>query len=299
MEILNFYQILFLIILVVIMVFVIGRMSWQEGWKQFEKHGLKEDTSSLISRANKLIDQADSKEKVIELINIYEDILKIETTNQEALVELYNFCFLFGYGYTDNKEEKTKYYLKTIKYSEQFMYSNPGFKLLADKGERTWEACRVLSTREMEAMGYWYLAVGAYWKECRGVWGKLINIQWPIRIKKVLVRMMAIDPKWLNGIPYYLWANYYAVAPGIVGGDLKKAEEYYKKAIELGPNMLNYRRSRAYFFYTKMKDRESFKRDLEWVISQDPHKAGLSYPWNAFIQRDVKKGLANIDNYFR
>ena len=282
MEILNFHQ-----------------MSWQEGWEQFEKPCVKGDISSLISKTDKMIEQADSKEKVIELINIYEEIIKIDPTNRKALIELYSFCFLVGYGYADNKEEKKEYFLKTIKYSEQFMYSNPEFKLLADKGDGVWEACRVLSVREMEAMSYWYMSVGLYWKECQGVGGKLINIQWPIRIKKVIVRMMEIDPTWLNGVPYYLWANYYANAPGIVGGDLKKAEEYYKKAIELGPNMLNYRRSRSYYLYTKKKDRESFKRDLEWVISQDPHKAGLSYPWNAFIQHDAKNGLANINNYFR
>ncbi|MBN1365665.1 MAG: hypothetical protein JW976_12720 [Syntrophaceae bacterium] len=306
MNFLNFYQILFLIILGAIVIYATGRMSWQEGWKQLEKPSLKGDVPSIIDRAKKMIDQANSKEKVIELINLYEGILKIEPANQEVLTELCSFCFLVGFGYAIKKEERKEYCLKTIKYSEQIMYLNPDFKSLVDKGEGVWEACRVLSVKEMEAMSYWYLAGGAYWKGCLGVLGKIININWPIRFKRVLARMMEIEPTWLNGFPYYSWANYYAVAPKLLGGDMEKAEEYYKKAIEQGPSMLNFRRSRAYFFHAKRKDKDSFRKDLEWVISQDPHKAGVSqsfsypsYPWNIFLQRDAKNALANIDNYFK
>ena len=112
--------------------------------------------------------------------------------------------------------------------------------------------------------------------------------------------MMDIDPTWGNGTPYYAWANYYAVSPRFVGGDLKKAAEYYKRAIELGPDMLNFRRTRALFLHTKNKDRKAFEEDLNWVISQDPKKDRhyLSYPYSVFLQREAKELLDHIDNYF-
>jgi tetratricopeptide (TPR) repeat protein len=288
----------FPVLLTIVFLFSIGCMSWEEGWKKIEEPSVEGNVSVLIARANKQMQEADSKEKLLQLIETYENVLKIEPRNFEALRRLGSFCFLIGYGYAESRDERETYCLKAIKYSEQVLYSNPDFKQLVDGGEKVWEACRVLSKREMDALWWWYLAAGAYWKECFSAVGRLVNFRWPLRIRKVLSTMMEIDPTWQNGSPYYAWANFYAVAPGFLGGDLKKAAEYYEKAVELGPNMLNFRRSRAWFLHIKTGDRKAFKEDMEWVIAQDPHKAGLTYPWNAFIQRDAQRGLDTIDEYF-
>ena len=42
----------------------------------------------------------------------------------------------------------------------------------------------------------------------------------------MLERMTAINTSWNSGSVHLCWAVYYAVLPAIVGGDLKKAEEY-------------------------------------------------------------------------
>ena len=52
------------------------------------------------------------------------------------------------------------------KYSEQAMYTNPKFKDMVDKGAKVWEACTVLSIREMAPMFYWFLAGGSYYMQC-------------------------------------------------------------------------------------------------------------------------------------
>ena len=38
------------------------------------------------------------------------------------------------------------------------------------------------------------------------------------------------------------------------------------------------------------------KEDLEWVVAQDPHMAGNTYPWNVYFQSDARKMLAKIEN---
>ncbi len=286
------------VLMTVVFLLGIGCMSWEEGWKKIGEPSVEGDVSVLIARANRQMQEADSKEKILQLIETYENVLKIEPRNTEALRRLGSFCFLIGYGYAESRDEREIYCRKAIKYSEQVLYSNPDFRQLVDGGEKVWEACRALSKREMDAMWWWYLAAGAYWKECFSVVGRLVNFRWPMRVRKVLDAMMEIDPAWQNGSPYYAWANFYAVAPGFLGGDLKKAAEYYEKAVELGPNMLNFRRSRAWFLHIKTGDRKAFREDMEWVIAQDPHRAGLTYPWNVFIQRDAQRGLDTIDEYF-
>ena len=72
---------------------------------------------------------------------------------------------------------------------------------------------------------------------------------------------------------------------------MKKSSEYYNKADEVGAEWLYVRFFRAKFLHAKTGDREAFRKDLEWVLAQDPHKALSPYPWNVYFQREAKKML--------
>ena len=279
---------------------ITGAMSWKSGWLQFEKPSAQGDVSQLLEEAKQIVRSANTKEKVLELIDKYEKALKLEPKNHEALVGAADYNALIGIGYASNKDEKKTYFSQSIKYCEQIMYLNPDFRDLVDKGQPLWEACRALSGNELFALFCYYVVVGMCWKDCLSGFEKLINIKWTVRIKKVLAAMMAIDPEWGCGTPYYSWANFYASAPGLAGGDMNKASEYYEKAIELGPEQLNFRRSRALLFHLKNKDRKSFLEDLEWVVSQDLAKETkpLSYPYKVSIQRECQEALDHINDYF-
>ncbi len=50
-----------------------------------------------------------------------------------------------------------------------------------------------------------------------------------IKGKKIVEHMLRIDPEWAGGHPYFLMRTQYARLPGFLGGDLKKAGEYYLK----------------------------------------------------------------------
>lgn len=127
---------------------------------------------------------------------------------------------------------------------------------------------------------------------------KFFSFSWPMRVKKILPVMMDIDPNWYGGTPYFSYATFYAVAPGFAGGDMEKAAEYFDKAYKIGVNKLNYRTAKARYYYSKMGDREGFQKDLEWILKQDPHKAGDAYPWAVYHQNDARRLLKNIDDYF-
>jgi tetratricopeptide (TPR) repeat protein len=281
-------------------IFTPGSMSWKSGWLQFEEPSMQGDVSELLQKANHLIQSADTKEELLKLIDTYEKALKIEPKNRESLAGAALYSFLMAVAYSDTKDEKRSYSLKTIKHNEQLMYLNYKFANLVDKGESLWEASRVLSKNEIDALFFYYFGIGTLWRECLSVPEKIINLNWTSRMKKILKAMMEIDPTWEGGSLYYAWANYYAAAPRIAGGDVKKAEEYYKKAIELGPEMLNFRRTRALLLHTKNKDRAAFEKDLNWVLSQDPNKVRryFTYPFSVFVQRDARYMLDHIDNYF-
>jgi tetratricopeptide (TPR) repeat protein len=253
----------------------------------------------ILEKAEKLEKNADTGEKVEELINVYESMINIEPANRTALEALARNCFLMAYGYGRDEDEKAHYYIKSIQYSEQVLHLNSNFKAKVESGATLWEALDVLTRDDMYALISWYLSTGSYWKECFNVVERALNLIWVERFKKVITRMMEIDPTYLHGMPYYIWASFYSSAPSFAGGDLQKADTMFKKAIDIGPMMLNYRRTRADILYTRTGNREAFVRDMKWVLLQDPHKAPLGYPLNVFIQRKAKDSLANVDQYFK
>jgi len=278
--------------------FLSSCMRWEEGWKQFKEPTKTGDVTEQVEKAKQQFEEAETKEDVLEFIKTAESILEIDPYNYEALRGLGGWYYVFASLYTDNEEEKKKYYLDSIRYCEQGMYTNPQFRDLVDKGEQLWDACRVLSKREMPFMYYWYTSCGGYWLECLNPISRMIQLIHAGRTKKVLARMMEIDPAWAGGHPYCASALGYAALPRLLGGDLEKAEEFFDKAIEAGPNWLYIKFARATVLYTKTKDKEAFKRDLEWVLAQDPHKADSPYPANVWFQAEAKEMLANIDEYF-
>jgi tetratricopeptide (TPR) repeat protein len=284
----------------VLISFTTGCLAWEPGWKLAKTPAAKGDVQTLLVKAKKLADEADSKEKVQQIIDMYEEAVKIDPVNITSLNELGNYYLLQAYGYKETGEDKKASYLKVLQNTERVMYANPEFKALVDKGEPAWEACRVLKKDEMFAMFNWYLALGNCWTDCYGVLGKMINCQWPGRAKKVLERMTAVDPAWSNGNIYFCWAAFYTISPGMMGGDMKKADDNYKKAITLGPRMSNYYVVRALYFYTKQKDRKAFVEDLNRVIAIDPRKAdSVQYPWAIWYQRRAQQLLKDTDTYFK
>lgn len=266
--------------------------SGDPGWKGIKNLDRKGDVSGLIGQANRQIAEADTKEKLVDLIRTYEQVLEIEPANYEALWSLGRYYYLMGYGYSDSVDLKKEYYIKAWQMCERGMYTNSGFKKLVDEGATIWDASSALTIREIESMYYWYATKGAYFVECMNFVEKILNIRNAGGGKKMIDRMMAIDPAWGGGHPYTALAMHYAALPSFMGGDLKKASEYFDKADVAGAGWLYVRFSRANLLHRKTKDQAAFRKDLEWVLAQDPHKALSPYPWNVVFQREAKKMLA-------
>lgn len=278
---------------------ITGCLAWEPGWKTAQAPSAKGDVAALLAKAARLVNEADSKENVQKAIDAFEEAVKIEPNNVTACRQLGLLYFLTAYAYTEKPAEKEPLYLKALQFDERVMYANPEFKALADKGEPVWEACRVLTKNELYPMYRWYLAVGNCWNECYSPFGRLINFAWPGRDKKVLDRMTELDPNWYNGSVNFCWGAYYTVLPGCLGGDMKKAEEYWNKAIALGPHMTNFYVARATYFRVKGKDRKGFIDDLNRAASIDPRKAdSLEYPWAAWYRVKAAEMLKDADRYF-
>jgi len=257
-----------------------------------------DDLSALLAEANEQIKRADNKVKLQRLLGTYERILEQDGSNYEALWSLGRYNVVMVLGYTESRSEKKEHNLNAIHYCERAMNTHPEFKALRNLGESVGDACRVLSKREIAPLYYWYAGMGSYWKECLPLQQRIRKVHLAAGIKKVMTRMLEIDPMWAGGHPYYAWGFYYATLPRILGGSLKKAEAFIDKAVEAGPKWLYARWGRAKYLHTRKKDREAFRADLEWVIAQDPLRMDSPYPANVHFQRDAEAMLSNADDYF-
>ncbi|MBP7736232.1 MAG: hypothetical protein KA369_09695 [Spirochaetes bacterium] len=296
----KYYRFFIAIFIGILLPFLSGCISWEPGWKLAKAAAVKGDVKILMEKAGKLEGEADSGEKLRQLIRALEEVLKADPENREALHDLGCYQFLLGYAYCDNLDEKKENYRKAIQYNERALYGDPDFKALVDKGEPVWDACRVIKKDNMRALYFWYMAVGNWWTDCLGPCAKLANFYWIGRAKTTLEHMLKIYPQWGSGRVYFAWACMYTVSPGILGGDMKKAEEYFKKAFDLGPHMSVFYASRARYYQTKLKDRKAFSGDLHHAIAIDPRKAdALEYPWAAWYHVNAAQMLKDTDTYFK
>jgi tetratricopeptide (TPR) repeat protein len=256
------------------------------------------ELDALMKAADSAVERADDRSGVIEAINAYEKVLQADPENYKALTLAGNLHLLLGDAYTDSKRSKREYFQRAIALNEEAMRINAEFRRLQDGGEQVWEACRVLSERELDAMGFWATGIFYLYKEGQGPIGQMLNFKWMGRALSVLDRMVELDPEWGGGGVSFSLGIYYLGIPESVGGNKKKSAEYFEQAIEIAPDWIINRWGRARYYHIKMGNREAFEHDMRWVLEQDPRNGGSLYPWNVYFQNDAREKLDNIEEYF-
>ncbi len=276
----------------------LGCMVWAPQWPDVSVPSVPADTAGRLEEADGLGRRADSRNGIEAAIAAYKAVLEVEPAHYQSSVTLAHLHLLLGDAYASTTKKKRDYFKTAMAYAERAMFTNPAFRESIRRGESTWEACRVLGMREMEAMLFWVNAVFYTYKESLGFIGQVINFRWVRRARSVMAHMTSIDPDWEGGVLHFTWGVYYLSIPESVGGDRKKSAEYFRKAIEVGPDWLLNRWGRAKYFHAKMKNPQGFREDLEWVISQDVGQSPGHAAWNAFFMRDARQMLDTMDRYF-
>lgn len=228
----------------------------------------------------------------------YETVLARDARSYPALVTLADHSILMAAAYTADRGDKRDLYDRAMRLAERAMYTNPEFKRLADSGARPWEACGVLTEREMDAMMVWMTALLYEFKECMSVPARVANVRWMTYLDPMLDRMEQLDRSWEGGAVPFTRAFYQFVLPRSLGGDRASAVRSFAEAEELGPDRLVNRWGRAKYFHVVNQDREAFIDDLEWVATRDPQEFADAPAWKAYVQRDAKRLLEQADRLF-
>lgn len=206
---------------------------------------------------------------------------------------------LHGAAYDSTRRAKAKSYRRGIQLAERAMATSPELTARLAAGASLAEAATVLDAEHADAMLLWVTGVSYYFKECLSGVGHLINYRWMLRASELLDHLMAVAPDHEHGAVPLSLGIYYLALPASAGGDLARSRELLEAAVaEAGTESLLPRWGRAKYFAVKSGDREGFRRDLEWVLAQDPRATATPYAWNVYFQRDARALLAEIDEIF-
>lgn len=106
-----------------------------------------------------------------------------------------------------------------------------------------------------------------------------------------LERIMDLDPQYFHGLPYVLMGVIYSARPAMLGGDIERAESYFKKAFELSRRqffLVHYYYARHYA--VRIQDREMYIKIIEEIEHGDPRVLEKACLINQVIQ-DRSEGL--------
>ncbi|HET7852920.1 MAG TPA: tetratricopeptide repeat protein [Candidatus Methylomirabilis sp.] len=130
-----------------------------------------------------------------------------------------------------------------------------------DRGRQVANQARNLDPSNPEAH-FWYGANTARWGQTKGVVRSLFLLP---AVQETIQLILDLDP---NFIPVYALAgNVFYEVPGLLGGDLVKAEAMFRKGLELDPNFTVMRVGLARTLIKKGQITEA-RRELEAVLNE-------------------------------
>lgn len=277
-----------------------GCASWSPGWKSGAIASPADTlTTAPLDRAgaNHLFAEATRAEELAVVAASWKTALLDADDDPELLDNLADVHILYAAAWARSPAEKAEWYKAGIRYAERSMATNERFREQVEAGATVGDAVSELGPDRTRTMLLWVTGVSYYFKECLGA-GKLWHFRWMLRTREVMERMLAVDPEFGGGAVYFSLGIYNLALPPAAGRDLDKSREFLDRAVATSPTSLLTRWGRAKYFHVMTGDRDAFRRDLEWVISQDPRTPDNTLPWNLYFQRDARETLARIDSLF-
>jgi len=119
------------------------------------------------------------------------------------------------------------------------------------------------------------------------------------RVESLMKRALELDEGFYYGGPHLFMGIWFASRPKIAGGDLKKAQEHFMKALDLGQGKF----LMAYVYYAnyyarKMTDKDLFTSTLQKVLETPAETSPDLVLLNTVAKKQAKELLSHVREYF-
>ncbi|MCD6570410.1 MAG: hypothetical protein J7L53_06880 [Deltaproteobacteria bacterium] len=243
-----------------------------------------QDVESLIKEGDKLWAQRGDIDKLKGSIAFYENALRVDPKNEDALVKLcHAYCYMGSYVLI-KKAEKKEMFEKGIKTGESAVEINP-----QSAGGNFWLAIN------MGRLG-----------ELKGAVSSAFMLP---KVIKLLDIVEEVEPGYFHGGYYRFWGRVFYKTPGFILGILSKTlpEKHrkpggytkedqiisYLDAIKIEPNFFM---NHVYLAesYLQLKRLNLAREELEWVINTPVGILPEAMPENNYWKEEAKKLLEEI-----
>lgn len=268
-----------------------GATNWTPGWCTPPLALAEPLTETARAEARRQGDAIDSLQTAQAAIRAWEAVAAARPDDAEAWVEIGCLRLLEGAAYRHDSGERLRCYTAALQACERAMASNPEFLRRVKGGETVSKASEALGPRDMAAMHFWSTGVFYIFRDCLGLFGRIINVGKMDDAKALLMRMDAIDPTWEEHTTTFSWGIYYLAMPSARGGDKAKARECFDRAVALGQQRLLPRWGRGKYFYPAIGETQASKADLKAVTERSLDGLGGNRSWNRYFQAEAARLL--------
>lgn len=245
----------------------------------------------LKVEALRLWQKRDDQQSLEESLSKFEMVHSAQPEDIEILTYLARGYFLLAELHLDNKDLKMKNFEKAKDFGEKALETNADYKKQKEKDIE--KAITKLTKREVPPM---------FWKAAAlGKWAKLNGIMSSLKYKgEILASIRQVEELWpdffYGAVPRY-WGGFYAVAPSIAGGDMKKSKKNFQKAMEVAPEYLGTKVLYAELYLTEEDEEKEFKKQLQEVLTAPEGPVELQ-PENRLEKKKAEKLLEQVDKLF-
>jgi len=187
-----------------------------------------------------------------------------QTVPSYQLAERLSYAYYFLADAFKEGDAKADNYYKGHEWGLISLKYNGEFKKLSEVDDKSMgDAVSVLGKE---------YAGGIFWTAtCIGKWGKMKGIFKTIKsskqARKMVEHLYTLDKTYYYGGPARWLGAYFALAPGMFGGDMKKSKEMYDEALSMAPNYFATSVLMAENYASKIKDRQMYDQLLDKVLS--------------------------------
>ncbi|MCG3174890.1 MAG: hypothetical protein GMKNLPBB_03190 [Myxococcota bacterium] len=257
-------------------------------WEQAEALWAKRDDEASLKQA----------------IDLYEKSLQNSPDDAKVLTRLARAYYLLADGHywlkaqkdPEKKELLLTTHEKGLEYSERALKaSSPDFARKAAAGQRKIREIVNVVGKEGQEPLYWYASNLGRWARAKGFSTVLFHKE---DIFQVMKHVLELDAKFFHAAPHRYFGAYYAVAPAFAGGDLKKSQKHFERALELEPDYLGTKVLYADTLAPKLRDKDLYVKLLNEVLAGDTEKLPDVAPENRLEKKKAEWFLSLAEDRF-
>lgn len=225
----------------------------------------------------------------------YEALYTLDPMDRDVAMHLLRGWYFLGDGHETEKEVKLAAWATAIDWGKRCLAINSEFRGLLEKGdEDEASAARALKVEDVPCV-YWTSSSLGKWAKMTGLTTTLKHLP---TVKAYMTRVGELDGSFYYNGPDRYWGAYYAAIPSFAGQDLNKSKEYFDKALAAHPQFFGTHVLLAQEWAVRKQDKETFTKELQWVIDGQASSIPEVQPEMEAEQRKAKDAMGKMADFF-